>query len=348
MVSLSFAASPSRPRTVVNGRLVEPMRSFSPQRFATVTLVLAFLYLTNRTARIPSRRKTDFAFWSLSEVSSDRVRLHVAMLSVDCLYRSNSVGPLCTLIRDRLAHHQPLLYDKDDYPYTIHRSICWTLFMSSLFYSCWNSRSKSSRLSRNFLLDAVLDLFLLPIDTALSLISFLAFAIYPTWMRMQTLVLLQHKNSWFHDSLALSVACLMLVALVGNALSRNIWNTTGHNSCQLGRLAPAPAHALVAAATGYYRGSFASDSFLAAPSHNFYGASYYSPTTMNWIFFSLVVASVVPRRRDYGIGIIVSWILTNILAAFFGQYQQEQQVLPVLANTVSNAWKEFWHSLVQN
>ena len=324
-------------------------RSVSLQRLGLVSLVLAVLYLTNRSVRIrPARRLTSFALWSLSETSSDRVRIHVATFAVDCPYWHTVTGPLCTYLRDQLAHNQPPLYDENDYPYTVHRSICWTIFVSSLLGWCWTSRSKAARLSRHIPLDALLDLLMLPLDTALVLIGCFAFTLYPTWMRMQTVILLQHHNSWFYDSFTKSVVSLLLLAVVGNALSRNIWNTATRGQCQLGRLAPAPAHALVAAMAGYYRGSFASDSFLAAPSHALYGSAYYAPNSVNWMLLFLVITSVAPRRRDYGIGIILSWVLTNMLAALFGHYQQEQQVLPVLANTVANAWREFWQSLVKS
>ncbi|GKY98254.1 hypothetical protein MPSEU_000783100 [Mayamaea pseudoterrestris] len=348
MVSLPFTHH-RNPRTVVNGRLVEPQRrSLSLQRLAVVSLCLAFLYYTNYNSLSLSRRRRatkNFAFWSLTEVSSDRVRIQAARLSYDCLVRKN---PVCAYIRDQLAHGKPILYDENDYPYTVHRTICWSLFFLSLLQWCWDG-TKLNRFSRNMFLDAALDLLLLPLDSVLSLIGLLSFVLYPTWMRMQTMVLLQHQSSLFHESFAFSVACLLLISVLGNALSRYFFNAS--HSCQLGRLAPAPAHALIAAAAGYYRGTFASDILFAGatPSHTLYGTHYYSPMTMNWMLVSFVVASVIlARRRGYGIGIIVSWILVNIMAAMMGRYQQEQQLLPVLAGSVSNAWSEFLQSLVQN
>lgn len=91
---------------------------------------------------------------------------------------------------------------------------------------------------------------------------------------------------------------------------------------------------------GYYRGSYANDSL--SPVH-----SYFSPVEMTYSLLILVIACVALRRKDYGIGIIISWILTNLLAGLFGQYQQERVVFFVWADTVSTAWRQLWQGLVK-
>ena len=305
---------------------------------------MGILYMTNHS--LPSNSlRTNFALWSLYE-GSDQVRMRVATVTLSCPYYDNNyawVGSFCTFLRDHLSHGQPPLYDKNDYSYTVHRAICWTLFFGSIVSSCWKRNQSANamhNLSGFLVLDSLLDLVLLPVQTALQVIWISSFVVYPAWLRMHTITLLQHKNSWFYDSFFLSALSLLLLAAACNALSRGLLSSDRF-SFQLGRSVPAPAHALVAVTIGYYRGSFGPWSLV--PS-NWYGN--YTPTTINWILLSLVVVSV-GRRRDYGLGILFSWVIANLLGSMFGQYQQQQQALPVMANSLTTAWNDFWHSLTR-
>lgn len=187
-----------RHRTVVGGRLVEPAGFLNLKRSVFVLALFAFLYVTNRA--VPSGRRTDFMLWSLEDISaSNRVRIHAAAMTIDCPFRNEFVGSLCKVLRDQLAHKQPPVWDKDDKPYMVHRFICWSLLLASLVKFCWNNstRTKASRLSRNVLVDASLDFVLLPFHKMLESIALLAFVLYPTWIRMHDVFILQHKTSLF-------------------------------------------------------------------------------------------------------------------------------------------------------
>jgi hypothetical protein len=145
---------------------------------------------------------------------------------------------------------------------------------------------------------------------------------------------IQHPNSWFrvvddHDqndwNYALSVFFLLLLAAGSNAASKMV----------TGRFLLRECEAVVAVALGYYRGSFTDASSVAtAISFPITLSLSVNLTALHWTALLTMLT-----RMDAS---ILFWLYANILGAFMGEYQYQNQFTLALARQV---WRSFENTL---
>jgi hypothetical protein len=283
---------------------------------------------------------TNFGFFSVNERIT-RVELHALGQQIDCRFGDETFGWFCQALQADLCHQKPLFWDPHDRPYSTHRLLSWSLIAAGMLAFSVQDSNKHALLTGNLLVDSFLTIWF-PSDSSswtclrstVSAIWQSAFFLYPVWMRMDILVPIQHPNSWFrivddHEqndwNYALSVLFVILLAAGANAAAKMV----------TGRFLLRECEAVVAVALGYYRGSL-SDVSSAATAISFPVLQSLSVnlTALHWTALLTMLT-----RMDLS---VFFWLYANMLGAFMGEYQYQNQFTLTLVRQV---WRSFENTL---
>jgi hypothetical protein len=286
-----------------------------------------------------SQHITNFGFFSVNDKIT-RVELQALGQTVDCRFGDETFGWLCQAIQADLCHQKPLFYDVTDRPYSTHRLFSWSLIVTGMLAFAVQGDPKQALLTGNLLVDSFLTIWF-PSDSSawtclrstLSAIWQSSFFLYPVWMRMDILVPIQHPNSWFrvvddHEqndwNYAVSVLFVLLLAAGSNAACKMV----------TGRFLLRECEAVVAVALGYYRGSLSDVGTATAISFPVLQSLSVNLTALHWTALLTMLT-----RMDLS---IFFWLYANILGAFMGEYQYQNQFTLALARQV---WRSFENTL---
>jgi hypothetical protein len=323
-------------RTIVDGRLI-PNKNASGFHFSLIrvlsTLSIIAFFAVSHDSTAPNT--TNYGLFSIRQMRTSSVMIQIAGVSIRCPHDDPFYAPVCNLMQKHMTHEQPLVYNANDRPYTTHRMLCWTLIGLTLFgfiFTCnYTIQTKS------LLLNAVMDLFVLNPSQLVQLLLQLSTLVYPMWERLEFLIVYQHPDSLFarlgslNKAYTASVALLLVLAIGANALSRLLTKS----SFLLGRSRPMIGHALVAVCLGYCRGATAK-SLYDDTVHLLYGAS---ATNVTWTY--LIMVAIAAVRSKLFLLTMALWYSCNVLAAMVGEYQFQQQVLPVVMNQMKAGLENF-------
>jgi hypothetical protein len=283
-----------------------------------------------------SQHATNFGFFSVNERAT-RVEIHALGNKIHCRFGDETFGEFCQALQADLCHQKPLFWDPHDRPYTTHRLFTWSLVAAGVI--AYSMKDPKALLSGNVLVDSFLtiwfssDLSSSPLLSTLGAIWQSNFFLYPVWIRLDTLVPIQHPNSWFrvvddHDqndlNYALSLLFLLLVAAGANAVTHMITK----------RFLLRGVESVVAVALGYYRGSLSNVSAATAITFPVLSSLSVNLTALHWTALLTML-----MRMDFS---VFSWLGANIVGAFMGEYQYQNQFTLALAR---QAWRSFENTL---
>jgi hypothetical protein len=285
-----------------------------------------------------SQHVTNFGFFSVNERIT-RVELHALGTKVDCRFGDETFGWFCQALQADLCHQKPLFWDPHDRPYTTHRLFSWSLVATGMV--AFFLKDPSALRTGNLLVDSFLTIWFpsdsvsssSPLFASLRAIWQSTFFLYPVWIRLDTLVPIQHPNSWFRVvddhaqndwNYALSIVFVLLLAAGSNAASKMV----------TGRFLLRDCDAVVAVALGYYRGSLAEVSAATAVTFPVLSSLSVNLTALHW-----TAVLTMLTRMDAS---VFFWLYANMLGAFMGEYQYRNQFTLALARQV---WRSLENTL---